>query len=232
MFQLIWQGSAESGVLITGATNATTIQITTDGAHGMTTGQQVFIDNVGGNTAANGLWTVTAAGGPTSTTLTLDGSVGNGTYTAATGVLASVTGGQRSRNWFITGTTPGNGGAGLRQDISGDSGDQKFVVSNQNSLVMTSHTGRPRILLQEAGLRNEGGRYVVTEAMMRWHSTDTGIAGRVQGGMYNMAYTTEVIGMDEEFGPTPDGKLWICFTNGDSEGALLMRTPAGGIVTL
>lgn len=225
MAELLWQGSAEIGVLITGATNATPIQITTASAHGMTTGQQVYIDNVGGNTAANGLWTVTAAGGPTSTTLTLNTSVGNGAYTTG-GALASVTGGQVSRCWFAVGTTPFRSGPAFRTDLSNASAGHGWVVTNQNSRMNDGNVaGRPRVLLQESSLRNEGGRYVVTEAIIRWHSTDGATVSRWQGGLYNAAYTTAVRAMDEEF-DTPDGKHWICYSDNDAEGSLLFRIPA------
>lgn len=63
---------------ITGATNATPIVITAT-AHGRSTGDKVFIDSVEGNTAVNGSWTITKI---TDNTFSLDGSVGNGSYTS------------------------------------------------------------------------------------------------------------------------------------------------------
>ncbi len=51
-------GTADTAVkAITGATNATPIVITAT-AHGFTNGDLVFIDGVGGNLAANGLWKI------------------------------------------------------------------------------------------------------------------------------------------------------------------------------
>lgn len=64
---------------ITAATNASPIQITTSAANALVTGQTVTISGVGGNTAANGTFTVTVIN---NTTFTLDGSTGNGTYTS------------------------------------------------------------------------------------------------------------------------------------------------------
>ena len=69
---------------ITAATNAGPIVITTATPHGFQPGDLVHVAGVGGNTAANGTWTV---GAVTSTTLQLYGSQGNGTYTAATGTV-------------------------------------------------------------------------------------------------------------------------------------------------
>ena len=75
-------GSTQNGSTnITAATNATPIQITTALAHGLNTGDNVTIQFVEGNTAANGTWFITTAG-PGTTTFTLDGSTGNGAYTS------------------------------------------------------------------------------------------------------------------------------------------------------
>lgn len=61
---------------ITGATNASPIEITSAG-HGLQTGNIVKITGVTGNTAANGTFVVTRTG---ANTFTLDGSTGNGAY--------------------------------------------------------------------------------------------------------------------------------------------------------
>lgn len=66
-----------AGGAITAATNATPIQITA-AAHGLTTGTRVTIENVGGNTAANGDWQITQVD---ANNFTLNNSVGNGAYT-------------------------------------------------------------------------------------------------------------------------------------------------------
>ena len=63
---------------INNATNATPIVITAT-AHGYLTGDKVYIKDVGGNTAANGLFTVTRV---TDDTFSLDSSAGNGAYTS------------------------------------------------------------------------------------------------------------------------------------------------------
>lgn len=64
---------------ISGATTATPIVVTTSAAHGYTTGDAVNIINVGGITEANGSWLITVL---SSTTFSLTGSVGAGTYTS------------------------------------------------------------------------------------------------------------------------------------------------------
>jgi hypothetical protein len=71
---------------IAGATNAGPIVITSNN-HGLTTGDGVFIRNVGGNTAANGIFVVTVID---PNTFSLNGSTGNGAYTAGTGTWREV----------------------------------------------------------------------------------------------------------------------------------------------
>lgn len=63
---------------VTGATNTTPIRITVT-AHGLSTGAQVRIAGVGGNTAANGIWIVTRIDADT---FSLDGSAGSGGYSS------------------------------------------------------------------------------------------------------------------------------------------------------
>lgn len=63
---------------VTGATNASPIVITSV-AHGLTTGTRVTVASVGGNTAANGDFTITRVDADT---FSLDGSTGNGSYTS------------------------------------------------------------------------------------------------------------------------------------------------------
>lgn len=63
---------------ITGATNAAPI-VLTSAAHGVSTGQAVTVASVGGNTAANGNFRATNV---SSTTFSLQGSTGNGSYTS------------------------------------------------------------------------------------------------------------------------------------------------------
>lgn len=63
---------------VSNATNASPIVITSTN-HGLTTGQAVTVLNVGGNTAANGDFTITKVNADS---FSLDGSTGNGSYTS------------------------------------------------------------------------------------------------------------------------------------------------------
>ena len=63
---------------ITGASNTTPINITA-ASHKLQSGMRINVSGVGGNTAANGTFTITASD---SNTFSLNGSVGNGAYTS------------------------------------------------------------------------------------------------------------------------------------------------------
>lgn len=79
---LVDTGTASTAVkAITGATNATPIVVTAT-AHGFTNGDIVYVDGVGGNLAANGLWQI---GGVAANTFNLLNPVtgGNSTGSAA-----------------------------------------------------------------------------------------------------------------------------------------------------
>ena len=68
---------------VTDCTNASPIVVTTSAAHGVSNTEWVVIEDVTGNTAANGIFEVASV---TSTTMALVGSTGNGAY-IANGVL-------------------------------------------------------------------------------------------------------------------------------------------------
>lgn len=70
----VWR---QSGLAITGATNASPISIAATG-HGLSTGDIAYLSGVQGNTAANGRFVVTVVD---ANNFTLNGSTGNGAYT-------------------------------------------------------------------------------------------------------------------------------------------------------
>jgi hypothetical protein len=83
--QIVSSVSYAASGFIAGASNAGPILITTTEAHLLVTGQRVVIQGVEGNTAANGVFTVTVVN---ATQFTLNGSAGNGTYTGG-GIFVS-----------------------------------------------------------------------------------------------------------------------------------------------
>ena len=84
-------GSAHEGLRVTGGTNATPIVLTINAGHGLKVGDRIRVGGITGLTAANGEWTLSAVGA--ATTITLEGSVGNGTFggTATCRVLCDKT---------------------------------------------------------------------------------------------------------------------------------------------
>jgi hypothetical protein len=64
---------------VNAATNATPIELTFTTNHSYSVGETIVVASVGGNTAANGIWTVASV--PAANKVTLTGSVGNGVYT-------------------------------------------------------------------------------------------------------------------------------------------------------
>jgi hypothetical protein len=72
---------------ITGCTNAAPIVCTTSAPHGLTTGDQVTVTGVGGNTNANGHWFVRVIDADA---FALAGSIGNGTFSGDFGGQASL----------------------------------------------------------------------------------------------------------------------------------------------
>lgn len=71
---------------ITGATNASPIVITA-AAHGFSDGDAVTVQNVAGNTAANGVWIID---NPATSTFELQGSTGNAAYVSGGEVVSMV----------------------------------------------------------------------------------------------------------------------------------------------
>jgi hypothetical protein len=76
-------GTFVTNLAVNAASNASPIVIGTTDPHGLATGDVVPVFAVLGNTAANGKWTVTVL---SATTFSLNGSTGNGTYQAGTGL--------------------------------------------------------------------------------------------------------------------------------------------------
>lgn len=85
----VWERPASTTVTVTGATNATPVEITTSGAHGLATNAEVELYNIAGPVGVNGQWfiTVTAAN-----KFTLNGSVAGGAYSSGGTVVEATVG--------------------------------------------------------------------------------------------------------------------------------------------
>lgn len=92
-----------TALAISDATNATPIVITA-ATNAYTNGDTVYITGVGGNTAANGTWTIAAR---TSTTFELVSSIGNGTYSSGGTSQKLLPIGARTRRYPSSGTFNG-----------------------------------------------------------------------------------------------------------------------------
>ncbi len=143
------------GVAITGATNATPIVITTGAIHGLTTGDEVIVDGVLGNTAANVAGKVTVL---STTTFELDGTVGSGAYTSG-GRVISLTGLEFhshivaaivAESGTLTGKTLSNGyfssDDGIFTSISGDTWEAAVLFKD------TGVSGTSPLISIHAGL--------------------------------------------------------------------------------
>jgi len=105
---------------VNGATNASPIQVSTVGTHGLTTGQYVTIIGVQGNFAANGTFPIINTG---TNSFTLTGSAGNGAYTSGGTVFvptdfSTLTWDETNQIWRFAFNTKGDGTTlGASQDI-------------------------------------------------------------------------------------------------------------------
>lgn len=170
------------GKAVSGATNATPIEITTVSNHGLETGAVVHISGVLGNLAANGLWTITKTG---AAKYTLDTSVGSGVYTSGGIVSVAATisyialpgGGDGSAAWVLAidvgagpvaliqggsnGSLAFGGAISIPQTPSGTVG--VFGRDSTGRLIM--HVGGADVLAAStadlAAWVNEEGRYII-----------------------------------------------------------------------
>lgn len=124
---------------ITGATNANPIKITCP-AHGYSTGDKVFISNVGGNTNANGGYTITKVDADH---FTLNGRAGNASYTSG-GQVYSFTAIPKSSNGTAIATGSGITGRILIQIVDAN-GTVRDVTQQILSMGMTE--GEPNAIV-------------------------------------------------------------------------------------
>jgi hypothetical protein len=125
---------------ITGATNANPIKITCP-AHGYSTGDKVFISGVGGNTNANGGYTITTVDADN---FTLNGRSGNANYTSGTGIVYSFTAIPKSSNGTAIATGSGITGHVLIQVVDAN-GTVRDITQQILSMGMTE--GEPNAII-------------------------------------------------------------------------------------
>ena len=198
-------------LVVTAATNATPIVITTSANHSMITNDSVYIQGVLGNTAANGAWTITRI---SDTSFSLNTSVGNGAYTSGGYV------GNReriSRYIYFAGTT----GASAEQfngwrnsptsTVSGTAlSSRSSVIVNEQSW---SAVGTYPTLFPASSYPWRGGRFTITEPYLK--NTNTGSGNTmIQAQLYNAAIVTGSTAPAGDSVFTADSKSWIVYNKG------------------
>lgn len=141
---------------VTAASNTTPIQITTSSAHGLVTGQAVFVAGVTGNTGANGFFLVTVLD---TTHVTLNGSIGGGAYTGGGTVNLCTTATFAADNVGPTGSaTPGSITTATTV-LTGVSVDNLVAFFGQTWESNTALAARCRLKLQSLSPNGSAGAY-------------------------------------------------------------------------
>ena len=207
---------------VTGATNATPIVVTTSAAHGMIPGNRVEITGVGGNTAANGTFVVTAVGSTTTFSLgdTTDGTsvAGNGAYTSGGTVTP------QSINVFVSkdGGAPTTGAGTLSHigrgplHIAHTANDRQFRSSSASAAATVSAAGTTQVTLASGGISSS------TYGL--WSYTPT--ASETNAAQVSFTFTSpalNTISITQTFEPTSGPILYQTLLNHDS-GAVTNQT--------
>lgn len=164
-----------SHLLVTGATNATPIVLTTDVPHGLATSDVVFVRNVGGTTAANATWTITSTG---ASTFSLQTSVGNGAYTAATGEVYLTDLLLKKMSQIIRW---GSGSSGGGNRAYGDDIRACFVNTSGAGTLYSPDTAQDEFLSSIPG-----AAIIATSSIFTTKTNSTGSGGSFLGGIADM----------------------------------------------
>lgn len=170
---------------ISAASNTTPIQITTNSAHGRSTGDVVFVSGVLGNTAANGFFTITVTSG---TQFKLNGSTGSGAYTSGGTVLVCQTA------TFIADVAGPGGTSGTGQIGQPITSAQGVSVSNLGPFVgapwesNVDLAARCRAKLQALSPNGPGGAYdFFARSALSLLAAGTLTPSSTPGAPYNMS---------------------------------------------
>jgi hypothetical protein len=218
--------------VITNASNASPIEITTSTDHGWSSGDHVFVADVQGNTAANGFWVIVVTG---SNKLTLTGSTGNGAYTSSPGTYYSGgvigTNDQITRAIWMTGDNVGGHRSCFRNALGyvGSDGDSwhclnQFHWSNTQSnipfIIIPKNAGNNSV--NSYGVNPEwGNKGDITEPAIGWRLSSSSSSAYRYGQLWAAFVHLEPMPMDR-LNTGFDGHNWINITNGATayEGSL------------
>ena len=203
-------------LLVSSATNTSPIVITTSAAHDMTTGDYVFLDQVGGNTAANGLWAVTVT---STTSFSLNTSVGNGAYTSGGLVgnqdrLSRAIYAQSNYNINVT-LHPRNGWRGYPGGNLGLS----WVMLNE--VVYSGYTTDICFVGTTSGYPWRESRMAITEPYVMG-ALSTGNTKRLQYQLWNATLLSGIPPIYADDTTTFDGHNWQVYGSDDTFLSLLV----------
>lgn len=203
---------------ITAASNASPIAITTSGAHGYTTGDNVAIRGILGNLAANGNFTITVTG---VSTFTLDGSAGSGAYTSG-GFVGKI-------DLEVAEAVVFNGEGAAGKFIYGNlyaEGLSYWSVLNGFTQLNAAGQASPALFPNVPGDTDFGSAETlwynttayVSEALIGW-GTSAAAGQRILGQLYDAVIVRKALTVN--ITGTFDSHNWINFTN-NNVGAINM----------
>lgn len=201
----------QAGIVVSAATNATPIVLTTATPHGSVSGDTALVTSAVGNTAANGQWVVTVID---PTHLSLDTSVGNGTYTANSAVFGNSTRSNAISEAIYGGGTSGGGTTNWRANIQ--QGTASWTSINANVAVSAGDSQSnaafdvPSVASQTfsgTDLQWYNLQYVITEPIVSWGKVYTGQPYLI-GQLWNCALVRRTISLDQATDPF-DGHNWV-----------------------
>lgn len=213
------------GPLVGNASNTTPIEITTTTNHGFTTGDQVWIVGVGGNTAANGNWSITVTG---LASFTLDTSAGNGAWTS--GGRVGKKDSSISDAFFLSAQGTGAGSKALFQNRSAATGQGYFSVNGntlgQNGASTGGGIGEPQVVIaggaREADNSDQpliwyNGMFNISDVFLAWGPDVTGTNRKIVGQMYDAGWVHKKQTAQDSF--SMDTHTWRIITVDDNTGS-------------
>jgi hypothetical protein len=205
---------------VSGATNASPIEITTTAAHGKSTGDFVFIDGVLGNTGANGYFQITST---STTTFTLNSSTGTGTYTSG-GLVGDTY--RVSRAFYVNTNTDyadfGSSPCGWRYTPAG-TGTQgsNFVVIN--NAVYRGLDSDLQLVGTADGYPWRQSRLSIVEPYIMG-SLSSGGTKQLQYQLYNACVVSGTPQVSLDATTTFDSHAWHCFGSNATQALMIAYT--------
>lgn len=179
---------------VNAATNASPIEITTTTSHTLEDNDVVQVSGVGGNTAANGVWRITKV---SATKFYLDGSTGNGAYTAGGtvtwgGVVQKKATAERNKRVSL-----------YLQSGGGDLYYSNDQTVNKDGWGETS--GEVQLTLWGFGLNNSAGSVTISDYTLNYAELHALASGVVPVPFSGVEFKVGVDGLDDDGSGTYTG---------------------------